>query len=104
MENAAPPQTIRDELLIDIYANPVMNEMVILIDRPFRETLTGLELAESTRNLLFVFGDTKRDLGDPLKEEIIPYFLKREEVEIYQMDMETRQPVNRLSVPLTITA
>lgn len=96
-------RTINDELLIDIYANPILKTLVIVIDRPFEQELTGLELNRSDRNLLFIFGEEKRDLGDPLRENLLPFFEGRNEIEIYQMDMETKKPVNAIKVPLTIT-
>lgn len=96
------PQTITEELVIDIYANPVLNSLLILIDRPFRDTLTGLELDRVAGRLFFIFGEIQRDLGDPLNASLIPYFETRRAIEICQMDGQTRNPVRSWTIPLTI--
>ena len=88
--------------MIDIYANPVLKTLVILIDRPFEDKITGLELDRNSRNLVFVFGDLKKDLGDPLQPALMPYFEDRRQIEIFQLDMKTKQPVASWLVPLAI--
>lgn len=102
MEKTGNPRTITDELLIDIYANPILKTLTIMIDRPFERTLTGLELERASSRLFFVFEEEKRDLGDPLREGLIPFFLDRETVDICQMDVKTKKAVAVFSVPLTV--
>ena len=93
---------IVDELLIDIYANTVLKSVVIMIDRPFQKTLTALEFDRRTSALLFIFGTEKRDLGAPLQKQLVPYFLDRNEIEVCQMDLQTRKPVAVTRVPLSV--
>jgi len=100
-DTAALPKIV-DELLIDIYANSVFNTAVIMIDRPFKKELTGLEFERRTRNLLFVFGEERRDLGEPLQEQIASYFIGRKSMEVCQLDLATKKPVAVMNVPLTV--
>ena len=103
-DKEAKPETVVDELIIDIYANPVLDSLVILIDRPFQSRLQKLVLHRKAASLEFVFEKGSKDLGAPLKKDILSYFLKRKSVEFFQMDMKTRQPVDGMVVPLEISA
>ena len=93
---------ITDDLLIDIYANPTLHGLAILIDRPFSKNLNRLELDLNSNDLIFVFDDEKKDLGEPLKAELLESFCEREKVKICQMNMETKEPLESYMVPLTV--
>lgn len=94
--------SVTDELIIDIYANSEADGLIILIDRPFRKKLLSLELNLKTNSLIFQFDGEKKDLGSPLKNELIPFFTSRQEVHIFHMDIETKQPLEGWTVPLYI--
>ncbi|MCB1592918.1 MAG: hypothetical protein KDI90_10765 [Alphaproteobacteria bacterium] len=94
--------SVTDELLIDIYASPELRGLAILIDRPFRKTLQKLELDLNDGHLIFVFEGEKKDLGTPLKEDLVPFFLERDRVKFNVMDMETLTPVESFIVPLSV--
>lgn len=96
--------SIRDDLIIDIYANPAVDGLAILIDRPFKSPLLRFELNIDTKDLIFVFKDEKKDLGMPLKDQLVPFFTRRGIIEVYQVDMKTKDALDGWRVPLKIIA
>ncbi len=92
--------TVRDELLIDIYANPVENAVAILIDRPFASPLQELVFSEPSQSLTFRFEDGDKDLGAPLKDDIAAFFKDRQDIHVFVMDMNTKEPLDGMIVPL----
>lgn len=94
---------ITDELLIDIYANAKMRGLAILIDRPFKKKLQRLELDLNNNYLIFVFDEgDKKDLGTPLKDELVPFFIEREQVKFNIMDIKTLAAKESFMVPLKL--
>ena len=97
-------RSVRDELIIDIYGNEEVQGLAILIDRDFERELLGLELDLNDDSLVFHFeGGEEKDLGAPLKEDLIPRFLEREEVKFCIMDMKSKMPVEQFMIPLSVT-
>ncbi len=97
-------RSVRDELIIDIYGNEEVRGLAILIDREFERQLLELELDLNDDSLIFHFdGGEQKDLGVPLKEDLIPRFLEREEVKFCVMDMPTKMPIEQFMIPLTVT-
>lgn len=94
--------SVTDELLIDIYANKKVRGLAILIDQPFKKKLRRLELDLDDHHLIFVFDDEKKDLGTPLKEELVEFFLEREQVKFNIMDMQSLTAKESFMIPLTI--
>jgi len=95
-----PPGSILAEMMIDIYASKRRDDILILYDKPFAEELSHLEFNTTAAQLVFVFGEKRRDLGAPLRNALHPYFQKMDEITLAQMNMETRLPVHMMSVPL----
>lgn len=94
--------SVTDELLIDIYANKKMKGLAILIDRPFQKKLRRLELDLEDHHLIFIFDDEKKDLGTPLKDELVEFFLDREQVKFNIMDMQSLTAKESFMIPLKI--
>lgn len=95
--------SITDELLIDIYANEKLRGLAILIDRPFKKKLQKLELDLNDNHLIFIFDGERKDLGTPLKSELVPFFMEREQVKFNVMDMNTLQAKESFMIPLSVT-
>jgi hypothetical protein len=94
--------SIRGEVLIDIYASTEVNGLAILIDRPFQKKLEKLELDMKDKHLIFVFDAEKKDLGVPLKDDLVPFFLEREHIKFNIMDKQTLTLQESFMVPLNI--
>ena len=99
-----PPNQIdlKDEMRIDIYANAAKRSLVILTDRPFTSKLQELELDREKRRLYFIFNDGRRDLGDDITDQIYSILSEQDIVDIVQIDINTKEPVNGLKAPLRI--
>ena len=97
-----PPGTILSQMVIDIYANKTQGEVTILHDRPFEKPLKSLAL-DRDGGLEFVYADgARRALGVPLKADIAALMRKTVQVQVFQMDMKTKQPVAGMTVPLAV--
>ena len=94
--------SVRGEVLIDIYASTEVNGLAILIDRPFQKKLQKLELDRKDNHLIFVFDAEKKDLGVPLKDDLVPFFLEREHIKFNIMDKQTLTLQESFMVPLSI--
>jgi hypothetical protein len=94
--------SVTDELLIDIYANKKMRGLAILIDKPFKKKLRRLELDLNDHHLIFIFDGEKKDLGTPLKDELVEFFLEREQVKFNIMDMQSLTAKESFMIPLKI--
>jgi len=94
--------SVTGELMIDIYASPDVNGLAILIDRPFQKKLEKLELDLNDNHLIFVFEGEKKDLGVPLKADLLPFFLEREQIKFNIVDRESLSAKGSFMIPLNI--
>lgn len=102
-ERQFPPGTILAEMLLDIYASTKRDDVWIMHDKAFEKELVRLEFSAKDKKLDFVFkGEATKNLGAPLKDDLVPHLKKMKEVTLYQIDATTKQPKNLLIVPLTI--
>jgi hypothetical protein len=96
------PGTILAEMMIDIYASKRRNALTILHDRPFNPPLTGLEFEPLARSLEFIFPQSRRPLGVPLREALVPHFKKSKSVTFFLVDPQTKTALSGVKVPLKI--
>lgn len=100
--------TIADEMKVDVCAIPLDNYVVILIERLFDRKIAYIELASKSQRLLFAFETRekeqteKRDLGKALTKELYDIIKNKHEMEICQIDMETKKALWATKVPLKI--
>ena len=96
------PGTILAEMLIDIYASKKRNAVTILHDKPFDPPLTGLEFDPVARHLDFIFPANRREMGAPLREELVPYFKKSRMVTFFLVDPQTKMALSDMRIPMKI--
>ncbi len=94
--------SVTDELLIDIYASPDVNGLAIVIDRPFQKTLQRLELDLKDKHLIFVFDGEKKDLGVPLKSDLVPFFVDRQQIKFNIVEKESLTLINSFMIPFNV--
>src|SRR6185295_16775833 len=96
------PGTVLAEMLIDIYASKKRNAVTILHDKPFDPPLTGLEFDPLTRHLDVIFGGSRRELGAPLREALVPYLRKAKTVTFFLVDPPSKTALSAMKVPIKI--
>ena len=94
--------TILDEMVADVYANKEDGSLTILYAKPFTDELVGLEYNMNTEKLLFKFAHRDRYFGMDLGGDFKPFFKHAATITLLQMNMETKEPVLGLDVPITI--
>jgi len=97
-----PAGTILAEMKIDIYASKKRDDLWIMHDRPFDKEVTALEFEEENSNLVFIFGEERKSLGAPLRKALVNKIRLVEQIALYQMDFETKQPLAAVMLPLTV--
>lgn len=96
-----PPGTILADMLIDIYASKKRNDVWIMYSKAFESKLRRLVFKPQDKELEFEFEDeTKKALGAPLRDALLPHFQKVHEATLYLMDMETKKPIEAMKVPI----
>lgn len=96
-----PPGTILADMLIDIYASKKRDDVWIMYSKAFENKLTRLIFQPENKELEFEFEDeTRKKLGAPLRDALLPHFQKVQEVTFYLMDMETKKPIEAMKVPI----
>src|ERR1700742_1039486 len=96
------PGTILADMMIDIYASKRRNALTILHDKPFNPPLTGLEFEPLARQLEFIFAQSRRPLGVPLREALVPHFIKSKSVTFFLVDPQTKSALSGVKVPLRV--
>src|SRR3569833_2685446 len=96
------PGTNLSEMMIDIYASKRRNALTILHDKPFNPPLTGLEFEPVARQLEFIFAQSRRPLGDPLREALVPHIKKSKSVTFFLVDPQTKSALSGMKVPLRV--
>jgi hypothetical protein len=101
-KNDYPEGTILSQLFLDIYANTETGEITILYDTALTEELVGLEFFRGSKGLVFEFTRGKLPLGAPLQDELSEYVEKSKTITLMHINMETKEPISGMEVPLTV--
>lgn len=98
-----PQNSVLAEMLIDIYASKSHDQITILHDKVFDTKLIKLELSGNGNQLDFILEDnSKRPLGSPVSDDLMPYFQNVDEVTFCLVDVETKKPLDGQIVPLEV--
>lgn len=97
-----PPGTILASMLIDIYASKERDDVWIMHSEPFEEELQYLEINPAAKSLDFIFKDGTKNLGAPLRDELVKAFQKVGKIMLYQIDMATKKPQSATEVDVKI--
>lgn len=90
-KNHFPEGSVLTEYRLDIYAGTQNGEISIFHEGTFHAALTGFEYDSALNALYFLFeGDDKRYLGAPLRQELIPYFMKEAVIGVFEVTKDKR--------------
>ena len=98
-----PTGTIMAEMLLEMHASAEPDQITILHDKEFTSDLDHFELLYKEKQLLFIFeDDSEKNLGGLVNDDLLPHFRKVNDVAVFQIDPDTREPLNGQIIPLTI--
>ena len=94
----------QDDMIIHIYANTVLKTMAILVSQPVSRRLTKLEFDMSDQCLTMVVNGERRDICKEVDKDVLPLLFGRNTIDVFQIDMDTKEPVNGFKAPLSTLA
>ena len=98
-----PSGTIMAEMQIEIHASTAPDQITILHDKELTPDLEHFELFYQEKQLLFIFeDDTEKNLGALINDDILPHFRKVKDIAVFQIDSNTKDPLNGQVLPLII--
>tara|TARA_B100001989_G_scaffold251270_2_gene230113 strand:+ start:1363 stop:1671 length:309 start_codon:yes stop_codon:yes gene_type:complete len=95
-------KTILDIMIADIYLNQEDNTVTILHDREFDDELLSFEYYPEKGDLMFKFEGKTLPFGVDLLGEFAEFLTSSEIITVIQMDMETKNPIFGMEIPLTV--
>lgn len=96
------PQSLLEEMDIDVYASKTTGEISIFYGKPLRKLLEHVEFHEDTHDLYFVYEDEIQQFGLPMKETMTESFMKSEFIGVFEMDLEDQTVVAKALKPLIV--
>ena len=102
-----PYPSLKSKMRIELFTSDAKREAGIIMDRPFGQKMSHIELVEVEKRLHFIFegdvwGHAVWDLGNPLHDLTISILKDHSSLGLVQIDLETKQPLSTFQVPLKV--
>ncbi len=98
-----PSGSIMAEMLLEMHASKVRDQITILHDKEFKPELERLEILYQEKQLIFIFKDgTEKNLGGYVNDDLLPYFQQVNQAAVFLVDPKTKEPLSGQVIPISI--